>query len=29
VVFEGTDDTAYFGQYDDRDFVYAKLKLVF
>jgi len=29
VVFEGRDETAYFGQYDDRDFVYAKLKLVF
>ncbi len=29
VVFDGTDDTAYFGQYDDRDCIYAKLKLLF
>jgi hypothetical protein len=29
VVFDGSDETAYFGQYDDRDFMYAKLKLVF
>jgi hypothetical protein len=29
MLFEGRNDTAYFGQYDDRDFVYAKVKLLF
>jgi hypothetical protein len=29
VFFDGDEETTVFGQYADRDYVYAKLKLVF
>jgi len=29
ITFDGDADAYYFGQYDDRDFVYTKLKLIF